>query len=108
MKKVVFTSLLVALVCSFGIAYAEQGFITSEDLSMNDVRGTVINQIKSVDKNASLKEIFGIYQNETNKNNVEVFWSAQSEGKIEYSSSTLIRFKSGKWYNTDINEFVKK
>ena len=98
----------MALVCWVGISHAEQGCITWEDLSIADVRATVTNYVKAMKKDASLKEIYGIYRNETNKKNLEVFWSAIVDGKVEQSSTTILRFNSGKWFNVDIGEFLKK
>jgi hypothetical protein len=91
-----------------GVSHADEGFITSEELALADVKGTVTNHVKTMNKDATLKEIYGIYRNEANRKNVEVFWSAMVDGKVEQSSTTILRFNSGKWFNADIGEFLKK
>ena len=109
MRRALFLGLFIVSVCCWvGVSYADEGFITSDELSLADVKGAVINHVKTMNKDASLKEIYGIYRNETNKNNVEVFWSAAVDGKVEQSSTTILRFISGKWFNADVGEFLKK
>jgi hypothetical protein len=87
---------------------AEPKFITSDELTIEDVRKTVVNTVKSLDKNGSLKEIYGMYRSENNKMNYEVFWSAVIGGRVEKSSTTLLRLVSGKWFNVDAGEVLTK
>jgi hypothetical protein len=107
MKKVLLVAALLGVfVASTASVYAEESIIVSEQLTLSDVRGTVMNEIKRMDKNGSLKELYGIYQ--SGSNSVEVFWSAVLNGKVEQSSSTILRFTSGQWFNSDLGEFLKK
>lgn len=107
MKRVLLVAALLGVfIASTASAYAEDSVIVSEQLTLSDVRGTVMNEIKRMDKNGALKELFGIYQSESNY--VEVFWSAVLKGKVQLSSSTIVRFVSGQWFNTDLGEFLKR
>lgn len=107
MKNALFASLVTVLVCSLGIVYAEEGFITSEKLSLDEVKGAVINHIKAIDKNGTFKELCGIYQGQ-DPTMAEVYWSAVLKGKLQKYSTSLVRFNSGKWFNDDIGEFLRK
>jgi len=107
MKKLwLMTALLGVVAALTASAHAEEVFITSDQLTIEDVRGTIINEIKSMDKNGSLKEIYGIHQD--SPKHMDVFWSAVIKGQVQQSYSTIVRFISGKWFNTDLGEVLKK
>jgi len=108
MKNWVVLGLFLSVMGSAAAVFGEQQFITSDQLTAEEVKKTVVNHIKTLDKEGSLKEIYGIYCNEGNKNNVEVFWSAVIDGKEQTSSTTILRFTSGKWFNADITEVLTK
>jgi hypothetical protein len=108
MKRVVILSLFLSLLWSTAAVCAEPSFITSDTLTLEDVKKTVVNHVKSMGKDGSLKEILGIYENDTKKNNIEVFWVGVIDGKTEQNSTTVIRFRSGKWFNLDIGEILTK
>ena len=108
MKTVVILGLFLSLMWSTTAICAEPGFITSDELTLKDVKKTVLNHIKTLDKDGALKEIYGIYHSENNKKNCEVFWSATVKGSDEQSSTTILRFVSGKWFNADIAEILTK
>ena len=108
MKNWVVLGLCLSVLWSATPVFGEQQFITSDELTVEDVKKTVVNHVKTLDKDGALKEIYGIYRNEGNKSNLEVFWSAVIDGKAEQSSTTLLRFTSGKWFNADISEVLTK
>ena len=108
MKRVVILGFLLLLFWSTAAVCAEPNFITAEKLTLEDVKKTVVNHIKTMDKDGTLKEIYGLYIGENNKWNCEVFWSAVIDGKPEQSSTTVVRLVSGKWFNVDISEILTK
>ena len=108
MRNVLLKCVFVLFVFSTGVACAEDGFLTSERLTVSDVKGTVINHIKkTILKGATLKEIYGVFQDEGLKR-AQVYFSVLIGGREDYTANTLLRFNSGKWFNTDVPEFVRR
>ena len=109
MRKVLGAGICLLFVFSMVLAHAEEKFVDSEQLTIDDVKKTVLNHIKSIPENFSLKDLHGIHQRD---NSAEVYWSVTCNGckagKVEQGSTSLVRFNSGKWFNIDIGEFVRK
>jgi len=109
MTKVFGAGLCLLFVFSMGLAYAEEEFVVSKQLTINDVKKTVLNHIKAIPEDFSLKDLHGIHQRD---NSAEVYWSVAcntcKDRKVEQASTSLVRFNSGRWFNVDIGEFVRK
>lgn len=84
----------------------EEKYVTSETITADDVRPSLVSEVTRTDPKAQVKEIFGIYQE--GPRSAEVFWSATVSGKQEFSSTTMLRFNDGRWFNVDVMEFLTK
>jgi hypothetical protein len=79
--------------------------VIAQELAIEDVRKTITSQITSVYSNGILKEIYGVHQK---SEEAEVYFSFEINGEKEIGSTSLVRFNSGKWFNADTGELVKK
>lgn len=105
MKRILFLFLIGMLLIATNISKAGDDYVISQGLSIEDVKKTVTSQIKSAYSDGILKEIYGIHQE---GKEAEVYFSFVVNRQEELSSTSLVRFNSGKWFNVDTGEFVKK
>lgn len=112
MKKVLFTGLIWLLFGLFPHAYAGEvvpskqtgQVVTSEQLSISDVKKSVVQCLAS--QECTLGKVLGIHQ-EGNSARVYTQYAFKS-GKRDLIVIDLVRFNSGKWFNTSLKDFVTK
>ena len=78
-------------------------FVTSESLTIDDVKASVGECLTS--QGCKVQTVLGVHQ-EGNSARVYVVYSLKKDKKTVIID--LIRFNSGKWYNTSLEEFVMK
>jgi len=108
MKRLLLAGLLVMLLSPMGTAHGK-GVVTSEKLSMEDVKGHLSGQDWII-----LVEVHGIYQD---GNKATVYYEGKepvppfiSETGFQVTEQTLelVRFNSGKWFVTRDGVFLEK
>jgi hypothetical protein len=119
MKKVLLAGVLV-LVCSIGLGYAGDNFVTSKRLKISDVEKYLTAKAsdwkvrlagrrgeKRIDT-AKINQIYGVHQ-EGNKAEVHLEMTIMDSSNIrkdsraykKYVITHLVRFNSGKWFFID-------
>jgi len=112
LKMAIFT--IVLSLCLVSNIYAEGEIVTSETLSIDDVKENFMDYHFTVDpderwipteiEKGSLK-IHGIYQ-EGNK--ATVYLTFVVNHKVQSKKCSFIRFNSGKWYIVPEGDFLRK
>jgi len=104
---------VIALSLAFFVAVAcagEDEVVTSEKLTLDDVRASVMAHMKkNFPKSASLIKIYGIHQTGENSRTAQIYFSMKLSDQVKeenYVVNTLVRFNSGKWFNTEVPGFV--
>lgn len=109
MKKPGFVAALFMLIISVtGNAWAQETaipkeFVTAETLTIDDVKATIGECLAS--QGCKVQTVSGIHQ-EGNSARVFAEYSYKSGKKTVVVD--LVRFNSGKWYNTSLEGFVMK
>ena len=109
MKRIGFVAALIMLIISVtGNAWAQETvipkeFVTAATLTVDDVKTTVGECLAA--QGCRLQTVLGIHQEE-NSARVFVEYSYKSGKKTVVVD--LVRFNSGKWYNTSLEGFVMK
>ena len=78
-------------------------FVTSESLTIDDVKATVVECLAS--QGCEVQTVLGVHQ-EGNTARVYVDYRLKNGNKTV--AIDLVRFNSGKWYNTSLENFVMK
>ena len=98
MKSILY--LVARILCGSGYVYGEENVVMADKLSISDIE-------------AYAKETAGKYPNfkvlgvHREGNTAEVYYQYQKSGFSPHVDEfKLVRFNSGKWYNTEEEEFV--
>lgn len=98
MKSIVY---LVALIlCISGYVYAEENVVMADKLSIAEIEAYAK---RTAGKYPNFK-VLGVHQE---GNTAEVYYQYQKSGFAPHVDEfKIVRFNSGKWYDTDEEEFV--
>lgn len=110
MKKAILISFLVVLVCltsackQKGFVADESGFVTSERLTIDDVKPFM--DVQCEEKGLKVITIYGIHQEQ---NRATVFFLAGQGTKSWVYRYGLVRLDSGKWFHPEskTNNFLQ-
>jgi len=100
--------LLVLFICVTSHAWSQEKsipkeFVTSETLTVDDVKATIGECLAA--QGCKLQNVLGVHQE---GNTARVFAEYNYKTGKKHVIIDLVRFNSGKWYNTSLEDFVMR